>query len=277
MRLTTLLDILWASVMTHYVSDSFSDRGGIVLVAPPGQLKTSMLAAVAQLPGVISYSDLTVVGLVEARDLIVSGKMHTVVLYDLQKLYERRADTAANIIGSLRALAGEGFSSAAWEKQSKQAVQMTARALVLAATTIKNYSQHLPEWEESGFNRRFIFSVFRMRDPEVVLDRVLRGKPIKLRYHGLWPWPGLRIPMRCTEKDRRTIRSLLGRQADAIPALLLKRILSVLRWRAAELGRRDNSLELVEEFGESMHGEGAVLEVDNVQNGGQKGHRRKQK
>ena len=116
-RLETFLTVLHAACLTHRVESNFKSRGGLLLVAPPGQMKTSMLSTLTDQHGVMGYSDMTTRTLVEARDYIASKKVHTLLLYDFQKIYERKSDTAANIVGSLRALVEEGFSSAAWEEQ----------------------------------------------------------------------------------------------------------------------------------------------------------------
>jgi hypothetical protein len=261
MKLSSLLDVLWASTLTHRVRDNYSDRGGIILVSPPGHLKTTFLSLFSDFAGVLGYSDLTSTSLLESRDAIVSGKVHTLLLYDMQKLYERRADTAANIIGNLRALAGEGFATASFERVSRNVIQQKARALVLGACTHAFYRQHLAEWEETGFSRRFLFSVFRLKDPDVILDRVLKDNPIELIYSQVNIPANLSLDGAITKEDERLIVRALGKQQEAIPALLLRRILLVLRWRSKRLRKPDRSREILRDFAQSLSKEGAMLEV----------------
>jgi hypothetical protein len=260
-KLASLLDVLWAATLTHRVRDNYSDRGGIILVSPPGHLKTTFLSLFSDFTGVLGYSDLTSMSLLESRDAIVSGKVHTLLLYDMQKLYERRADTASNIIGNLRALAGEGFATASFERVSRNVIQQKARALVLGACTHAFYRQHLAEWEETGFARRFLFSVFRLKNPDIVLERVLKDNPIELIYSRVNIPANLVIEAKITEEDERLVTSALGKQQEAIPALLLRRILAVLRWRFQRMKKADRSAKIIEDFAQSLSKEGALLEV----------------
>src|ERR1700674_2410733 len=131
-KVSTYIEFLWAAAMSYRVESAFHDRGGIMMVAPPASLKTAILSAIEQNSiGVMGCSDITLKTLTAARDLIAAKKIHTLMFYDFQKIYERKADTAAATIGTLRALMCEGFTSAAFEQQN--IVQLKARAMVIAA------------------------------------------------------------------------------------------------------------------------------------------------
>jgi hypothetical protein len=237
------------------------------MVAPPGQLKTSLLQSLEQQRGVLGYSDMTSITLVEARDNFASNKCHTLLLYDLQKIYERRADTASNIIGCVRALTDEGFTTASFENVSSSALQTKARAMVLAATTPSFYLKHLKEWEDSGFARRFIFSRFNMVNPEVLEEAVLEENPIEFKSFEVPVPANLIIPLSMNgvgpygATDADFIKYCLAKQVEKVPLILMKKILAVLRWKFSRLKRKDKSREILEDFAESLRGEGAKLRV----------------
>jgi hypothetical protein len=231
-------------------------------VAPPGQMKTSMLATLTDQPGVMGYSDMTTKTLVEARDTIASKKLHTIMLYDFQKIYERKAETAANIVGSLRALVEEGFSSAAWEEHTNL-IQTKARALVMAACTPAFIRQHIVEWDESGFSRRFLFCHYSLSNPEVIVKAIMSDDPIPLALNGNVTVPfNLVIPLREHDEDENKLRRMLrhGQRGEEVPLILLRKLLAVLRWRCSKMKKPGvNAMHILDEFSQCMRDEGAEI------------------
>lgn len=261
-RMETFLTVLHAAAMTHRVDSNFKSRGGMLLVAPPGQMKTSMLVTLTDTAGVMGYSDMTTKTLVEARDYIASKKVHTLLLYDFQKIYERKSDTAANIVGSLRALVEEGFSSAAWEEHTNL-IQTKARALVMAACTPAFIRNHIVEWDESGFSRRFLFCHYSLSNPEIIVKAIMRDEQIPLVSNGNLNVPfNLVIPLVEHKNDELELRRMLrhGQRGEEVPLILLRKILAVLRWRCSKLKVKGvDAMGLLKEFSQCMRDEGAEI------------------
>lgn len=231
-----------------------------MMVAPPASLKTSILAGLEDQPGVMAYSDMTTKTLVEARDMIASKKIHTLMFYDFQKIYERKPETAQNIIGSLRALMCEGFTSASFEQQN--ILQMKARALVIAATTPNMYRARMGEWDETGFSRRMIFSLYSLDNPEVIVNAIMRDSPVMLETISSVNVPfNLAVPLEERAGDEAELRKLLrrGQRGEEVPLVLLRKILAVLRWKAKHQKKKDCSLDVVREFGKSMTGAAEIV------------------
>lgn len=249
--------------MTWRVESSFEDRGGLMIVAPPAQLKTSILSAVESSQfGIIGMSDITLRTLVEMRDQIAGKKIHALFFYDFQKIYERKADTAENIIGSLRALMCEGFTTAAFEKQGL--LRARARALVVAATTPQMYAKHMDEWDGSGFSRRFIFSLYSLSNPNLIVNAIMKNSPIAIGQISQVNVPfNLTVPIGFGEKpgDEKELRLLLqrGQRGEEIPLILLRKTLAILRWKARARREKDYALDVVREFGKSMKDAGAEI------------------
>lgn len=233
-----------------------------MLVAPPGHFKTSMLSSLESQLGVAPFSDITTTELVQARDDIASKKLHTLIFYDMQKLYERRQDTASNIIGNLRALMDEGFASASYEATSKNMIHTKAKALVLGAMTPSLYREKLVDWEKSGFARRVLFCVYTLKNPEVIEEAILREKPIDIRSNGFNVPINLEIDFTVTRDDDAFLLKLMRKQREDVPLNLLKKIMCVLRWKYKErLKQKDRAAEVLYEFGQCLGGEGAEVEL----------------
>lgn len=262
MKLETFMEVLWAFTQTHRVRSRFPSRGGVALVSPPGQLKTSLLACFEEQLGVLAYSDMTVNSLVEARDLISSKKANTLLLYDMQKLYERRADTATNIEGSLRSVMDEGFTSAAFEKSSKNIIQAKARALVMAACTPTFYRARYGNWESSGFARRILFCVYTLKDPGAIQQAILTEIPIALGNAGIRMPINLEIEPMMKDGDEDFIRRVVKKQQEDVPINLIKKTLWVLRWYYTKhLKQKDRSMEILKEFSQCLGDGGAEIEI----------------
>ena len=261
-KLETFLTVLWASCLTNKVESRFYSRGGLLLIAPAGQMKTSMLSILTDMHGVMGYSDMTQKTLVEARDYIAAKKISTLLLYDFQKIYERKSDTAANIVGSIRALVEEGFSSAAWEEHSNL-IQVKARALVLAACTPAFIRQHIVEWDESGFSRRFLFCHYSLANPEVIVKAIMSDDPIPLVLNGHVNVPfNLTIPLVEHQGDEEKLRRMLrhGQRGEEVPLILLRKILAVLRWRCQRMKQKGtDAMSILQEFSQCMRDEGAEI------------------
>lgn len=256
------MEVLWAFTQTDKVRTRFPARGGVALVSPPGQLKTSFLQCFEEQIGVLAYSDMTTMNLVEARDLIASKKARTILLYDMQKLYERRADTASNIEGHIRSLMDEGFTSAAHESSSKNLIQSKARALVMAACTPTFYRSKLGAWETSGFARRMLFCVYTLKDPALIQQAILTEVPLLFGNSGIRMPVNLEIPSDMRDGDDNFILRIVQKQREDVPVNLIKKTLWVLRWYYTKhLKQKDKSMEILKEFSQCLGGGGAEIEI----------------
>lgn len=262
MKLDTFLEVMWAATQTHRVRSRFPSRGGLFLVSPPGQLKTSLLATFEEQLGVLAYSDMTTTNLVEARDMIASKKVNTLVLYDMQKLYERRADTASNIEGNIRSIMDEGFTNASFENTSHNVIQSKARALVMAACTPPFYRAKLGKWEGSGFARRILFCIYTLKDPEAIQRAMFSETPIDLGNSSIRMPVNLEIIPDMKDGDDQFLLRCAKKQREDVPLNLLKKILWVLRWTYTKKDKqKDRSMEVLREFSECLGDGGAEIEI----------------
>lgn len=264
MKAADLIEILCAAHLGSMVEGPFLDRGGIMLVGPPGVLKTTFVGVLdKQYQDAIMLSDINVKSLIQLRDAIASGKINTLVLPEFAKLYERADVTAINVEGTLRALVAEGFTAASFE--DSRVNRLTARAMVIGALTPSTIDSHFTRWEESGFNRRFLWCLMKLSDPLALEKAAVAWQRINFRmaHIPLAPMGGA-IPNRTTNRERQRLSVMAKYQPGgdhAIQLQILIRILAVLRWWYAESGQPRNAMETLERFSPAIGKNGVSLEL----------------
>lgn len=253
-----MVEILGAAAHVWAVDWSgFQQHGGIFLCAPPGQLKTFMVMALENVPGAKGVSDLTSRELDKLHAKIEAKEIRTLLFFELPKIYERRMETASNIMGHIRSLADEGFTGVSASQSG-----IRSRCTVIAAMPLKFQRVHEAEWDDNGLSRRMIFARFILQRPEIIEKAIITGTKIKTS--ASFPVPLDPIRMSVTEEESKELLLILkrGEQSTSTPLILLKKIVSVLRWKCKVMHQRDNAMELVREFSRSMGRSGAEVEID---------------
>lgn len=235
MQLLNLYRFLAAAHLTHAIDpvpEAFSQCGGVMLVAPPEQMKTTAVKCLSGYGDCLVLSDLNVRQLAKyLRDEISAGRYHTLALTAFEKLYARDADTAANIEASLSAMMEEGFGHASFE--DSRAFVRTAKCLVVGALVESAYRSQYSHWIESGFARRFVWVHFRLKDPMMLTRSIVNWEPIQVSNgDGLPSLPfGNKIPWTTTKEELMDIWGLIKDQpGKSTPHILLAKVLSVLKW-----------------------------------------------
>lgn len=252
--------ILQYAVMSHRVKDSYGDRGGIMLVAGPGQLKTTLLRAFEYQLGVMAYSDINTTQLIELKGQITSKKVNTIVLYDVNKLYERHRSVTANLIGNLRALMSEGFSTANLDRTSHSMVSRVARALVLMAATDDCYQRNYGDWFHDGFARRVLFLNYVLDDPSALANAAVKDIPIEIPSCYKEVPVNFSLPGKLGAKEEQWLMKLSGQTAgESIPLILMRRIF-ILAQHFNRLDRKEpRASDLIETIVEANRKEGIEL------------------
>ena len=276
-----LIEVLCAAHLSYMVESPFPERGGIMLVGAPGVLKSTFLEELdKQYPDAISLTDLNVKSLTRFRDQISSGIYNTLIFPELAKLYERRDETAANLEGSLRAMVAEGFQAASFE--DARVSRLRARAMVFGAVTPAIRDRRFESWEESGFNRRFLWCLLRLADPRILDSAIHEWQRLDFRVNRVPQIPPLKkmIPNLTTKEERERCRVMVKYQPGGSAtqqAQLMVKILAVLKWWYRESGAGRDAMAVMESFGESLGREGAELELKPLSESKIKRNRAKQK
>lgn len=258
MKPETLIDVLDAAHLTHLVESPFKQRGGIMLIAPPGQMKTSMMYYSLQgYNDALVMSDVNITTLMNMRTDIISGKFTTLAFPALEKLYARHSSTASNIEATLMALAEEGFTRASFEDQ--RAPMRPARALILGATFPSCIDKKYSEWIKSGFSRRFIWVNYSIENPKEILQAIHRWQPIKFGKFSRIAIIGDSIPYNLTEMESSVVMDVMKHQNEATPIVLMKKIFCVLKYKYDDDTKKVRNI--MEEFGESLTKDGTYMQL----------------
>jgi len=265
----TFLEVVCAVHLASYVRGAFPERGGLMVAGPPGVLKSALLDVLDKTyPDALKLSDVNMPTLIALRDQLSTDTIRTLLIPDLAKLYERDPRTASNLEGTLRALVAEGYTAAAFE--DSRVSRFTARACVVAALTPKLWSDKFAAWEDSGFSRRFLWALVRLKDPRVLDRAVERWRPLALRLgrHVALPALDRGIPNLVSPRSRRTLKALLKYQPGGMHATqfaLLAKVLAVLTWHYRQTRRRgqpaERALDTLRVFAPCLGKEGAQLVV----------------
>lgn len=240
-----------------------------MLVAPPGQFKSVITKSLdGWRPEALVLSDLTIKQLVDLRPRISAGNIRTLAFYEYPKLYARTSTTADNIEAALHQMAEDGFRLANWEDQTL--VVAAAHALIVGAMPQVFYQRKWKGWLDSGFARRFIWCHFQLADPEVILRAIRDWEPLDLGSF-FYQTPQESIPFNCGKDESLFIETILRRSktgCEASPYILLKKIVSVLKWRYRRHGEETanhHALNIITDFSECICGDVAKLEIDTLQ------------
>lgn len=257
MQFASLVEIISAIHLSRYVVSPYQSRGGLMLVAPAGQLKTTAIEILDHYNDAKILSDLNVQSLIKLRDDIVSGDVQTLAFTDLEKLYKRHSAVASNVEGILMALVEEGFRKASFHDQRMVAVP--ARCAVVGAMTIAFYENNVSSWADSGFARRFLFVHYRLANAWKLEQSIQAWRKHELHNNFTARVPAERqIPYNVTPNDNKTIDNALKHQRSRLtPRICLQKATSVLRWKFAATPKR--ATDVLQDFAESLGPDGGVI------------------
>jgi hypothetical protein len=266
MQAAELVEMICALHLTSYVDSPFPERGGLMLVGPPAVLKSTFIEVLDRhYPDALMVSDMNARSLAQLRDAISAGRIRTLVLPELAKLYERKEDTASNLEGTLRAMAAEGFQAASFEDSRVNRVK--AHCMVMGAMTGAIQARHFTSWEETGFNRRFLWSLIYLEDPTILERAVVQWQRIDFQVRHIMraPLTGEKIPNVTTQAERDHLRIAIKYQPGgdhAIQLHLLVKSLAVLRWWYMIVGDGRDPMQVIESFARSLGRDGVALKLD---------------
>lgn len=253
----SLIEIIDAAHLTSFITSPFPQRGALMVVGPPGSMKTTFIrVALSEHPSALFLSDLNINSLMSLRESLVSGRYRTIAFPEYEKLYQRKADTASNIEGTIKQLIEEGFTRASFEEQD--AITYTARTLVVGAMTYSFYNHMIGKWRESGFKRRILWVGVKLSNPDKVMEAIRKWELIEI--NGIpRRYPSKDIPFDVTEAESRIIEKMLEGQWEATPYVLLKKIYAVLKWKySKEPGK---AMKLMKELGSCIDNKMGIIDL----------------
>jgi hypothetical protein len=263
MELENLLRFTSAAHFAHMVESPYKQRGGILLVAGPGNLKSTIVDnSLKPYPDALRYSDLTLKQLAVVRSQIYSGVYNTLGFLELEKIYARQAPVAMNFEGVLKAMVEEGFSHFAFEDQRMWVP--TVRCFVLASVLDNLYRLHFPRWIENGFLRRFIVFKYSLSRESKTKMRSAQHAGDLVPFPASFGFPSTVLKESVAEDESRELEALLGVD-DSIytPLNLLRKCLTILKWRAKIDRKRGNPtpLEILQDLRDGIGPNGGTLDL----------------
>ena len=231
MKISCLLEFISAAHVTRYCDKSFEDRGGIFLVAPPGQLKSTIIReALSPYPDALNLSDLNVRELALLKESLTGGRYSTLGFGEFEKLYARNPATASNLEMTLQGMVAEGFDKMSF--QSQQMASYKCRIMMVCGIVPSVYEKRFQTWLGTGFARRFLWMHYRLASPDIIPDAIHRWRQLSFGKVGT-AIPGNRsIPFHVMKQDSSMLRGMLRDQpACDTTYILVKKIFSVLCWR----------------------------------------------
>lgn len=246
-----LVEVICAVHLSPYVEGSLEHRGGLMLVAPPGTLKSTLAEMCEHYPDALLLTDLNVQTLVDLRDSLTSDNIRTLVFSEFAKLYERNPQTASNIEGSLRALASEGFAGASFQDQRVN--RRKAYATVIGAMPPGLVDKQFKRWEETGFNRRFLWATYGIKGAHILDDAAAELRRLDFGIKDVLRVPpiGMVIPFLLTSAERERVKLLVRHQpggSHTQQIQLMSRIWSVLKWWHRERDTPKEAEQTIEAF-----------------------------
>jgi hypothetical protein len=225
-----VIESLIAAHFTSFVQSPFEERGGIFLVSPPQQLKSSIIKKLKLFPDAMVVSDLNYQQVNVIREDMCVGRYNTLAFVEFNKVYQRNPATAANLEGVIASLTCEGWSGPPHEDQ--RAARDEARCLVIGGMTKSTYTARLQQWMENGFAQRFLWAHYKLSNDSIIGDSIESQEPIDLS-GDMWTQPNGPIKFNLEKDETTTIRDWVSNQPgnEKLPFSLMLKIACVLKWR----------------------------------------------
>lgn len=262
-----LVEIICAVHLAPFVEGTLEQRGGLMLVAPPGALKSTLAEMTNHYPDALLLTDINVQTLVDLRDSLTGDNIRSLVFSEFAKIYERNPQTAQNIEGSLRALASEGFAGASFQDQRIN--RRRAFATILAAMPPSLVDKKFKGWEDTGFNRRFLWANYGLRGANILDDAAAELKKLDFEIKDVLRPPPLSmvIPYLLTPTEKERVKVYVKHQpggSHTQQIQMLARVWCVLKWWHRERGTPKDAEETIIAFARSLSREGTILTLGPV-------------
>lgn len=260
MTTETLCEFLDAAHLSKFVHSTFTNRGGILIVAPPGSLKTSVMEYVFDYyPNAFVLSNVNQQSLDKFREDMISNRYYTMAFPEYQMLYARDSRTAAGVEQTIAMLVEEG-----WRKPSfadPRAGGLKSRMLVVGGMPPNFYENHFDGWQKSGFIRRFIICMFSVDNPDMITEAIKGNRKLGLSGIERKPVGANGIPFNIDNIEANFLHRLVKEQPDdKTPLILLMRIYAVFKWKHGT----SRAKAIMNDLAPSFKRDGGVLTLTEV-------------
>lgn len=231
MQVSSLIEFLDAVADTKYVNGPFEERGGVMIVGPPGSLKTTIIeSAVDTHTDALVLSDLNVQQWMKMKDEFVTKRYTCLAFAEFEKIYQRHPATASNLEGIIKALVSEGYGTG--PGGDPRMPRIKARACVIGGITPDCFERHYEEWQKNGFLRRFVWLTVAVKNPQVILQSIRDWQRINFGKISFRP-ANRAIEVKVSETHSREIEHAMKAQPGlhGTGYVLMKKTFSILEWK----------------------------------------------
>lgn len=260
MTTDTLCEIIDAAHLTNKVQNVYGQRGGLLVVAHPGSLKTSILEYVLdEYPNTFVLSNVNMPKLDSLRDDMTSNKYATMGFPEFETIYARDQRTAMSVEKTISQLVDEGWRNPSFI--DPRAGGLKSRILVVGCMTPSFYESHFNRWQKNGFLRRFIVSIFAVHNPELITNAIKENRKLGLNGIPRKAVTANGIPYNVDNSEANFCHKLLKEQPDdKTPLILFLRIYAVLKWKYNSAAK---AKAILQDFAPSLKREGGVLVLED--------------
>lgn len=262
MQVKSLIEFASAAIDTKLIIDGpFKERGGLMLVAPPGSLKTTIIDLASDpYDTVLQLSDLNVQQWMQIKDEFVSRRYTCLAFPEYEKIYQRHRATAQNVEGIMKALTSEGYSIG--PGGDPRMPRLKARAFVLGGITVDCHERNYNAWQKNGFLRRFLWCLFSCANPDAIVEAIREWKRINFGKMVYMPANGC-IDVNVSKERSRQLEKMISAQPglQGTGYVLLKKTVAVLEWRYKE--NPEHVDEILNDIAPSFGKDGAELILDD--------------
>lgn len=253
---SNFIEWLGAAADTRFINGPFAERGGIMIIGPPGSFKNTMIeAALEDNPEALILSNLNGKQWNKIRPAFVNRRLTTLAIPELEVIYARNASTAMMCEKIIQRLICDGDRGVSEDPRMLRSI---AHGLVIGGITDDCYERRFDGWERSGFARRWLWMMIRIDDPRKVLVAIRQWK--KLDFGAVMMKPANReIPMDLTEQESKQIEFTIMRQPgyNGTGYVLAKKIMAVLKWKFKK--QPDRPWEILKDIAPAFSKSGAEL------------------
>jgi hypothetical protein len=231
MQPNNFIEWIAAAADTRYVNGPFPERGGLMIIGPPGSFKTTMIeTAIEDNPECMIVSNLNAKQWAQIRGDFVCKSKTCIAMGEFELLYKRNQATAQMCEGIFHQLASEGNLGGPMTDPTMQRAK--ARALVIGGITESCYDRRFREWKESGFARRFLWMMIHVDDPGKVINAIREWKRLDFGATYMKPANG-QITMELTKEESMQLEKIIKTQPgrEGTGYVLIKKIIAVLKWK----------------------------------------------
>lgn len=252
-----------AIYFSTYVESPQETFGGLMVVGPPGVLKSSMLEMYNSFDQAISIGNANMTTFRGLYPHIQARHYRLIAFEEFANIYAGDPRTGNRLESTIQAIVEQGCSTIGLMDERSQ--RLVAKACVVGAMVPEFRDKHYQKWTDSGFDRRFLWSLIRLSNPEKLIQAVIEWKRIELSETKFIVTPVVKkITPQLSNAERQELSRLVRYQAGTDHASQLRMICKIteaLIWMNGRVNNKSDAMKTIHKFGQTLGKHGAELSI----------------